>query len=102
MQLEKQNIIAQSRRQTDSLDQAVIAYRDGKGVAPMSLIAQGVQRSLTEQTQERVLFCERCDKKLSADYIHRAIFDVDGGLAYYFCFHYLKGLLNFIPPDLET
>jgi len=102
MQIEKQNIIVQSRRQTDSLDQAVIEYRDRKGLAPMSLSAQGVKWSLTEQAQELVLFCERCGKKLSADYVHRAIFDVDGGLAYYFCFHYLKGLLNFIPPDLET
>ena len=102
MQVEKQNAIVQFRRQTDPLDRAVISYLDHKGGAPVSLIAQDVQRSLAEQAQERVLFCERCDKKLSADYVHRAIFDVDGGLVHYLCFRFLRGLLNFISPELET
>jgi len=58
---------------------------------------------LSEETKHKnTLFCERYDRKLSADHVHRATFDVDSGLVHYLCFRCLRGILNFISPEFKT
>jgi len=79
-----------------------LKVRGTKSVRTQNFDIEEEKMYMAEQAQERVLFCEWCGRKLPADHVHSAIFDLDGGLVHYLCFRCLGCLLNFISPELET